>query len=49
MALPGLLVETLLPPATYTRAQLELAVAVAAELARGRLILAEPGRRLPDA
>jgi hypothetical protein len=45
MATPGVHIETVHNPIRYTYAQLEQACRIAAVLARGKLILAEPPRR----
>ena len=45
MQIPGIHIETIHNPCDYTYAQIEEACAVAALLARGNLVLAEPPRR----
>jgi len=48
MPMPGVHIETLHDPATYTSVQIERACQVAAMLKRGKLVLVEPPRRGMD-
>lgn len=42
MPIPGVHIETLDPPTSYTSKQIEIATCIAAELNRGKFILVEP-------
>jgi hypothetical protein len=45
MATPGVHITTLLPPQQYTSQQIDLAVAIAHELERGKFVLCIPPAR----